>query len=247
LTGSFINSKSGLSSSQNIIDAVSNNISNISTNGYKSIDTNFEDVLYQNMDRLGLPVTTADKGKLVEGNGSNNDALVRNSEEGVMIPTEKQNDLAIDGPGFIRLKGADGKYYYTRDCSFTIDANGNLVHSSGKLFDIANFKPQLIKGQVNIREDGTIFCNGKAAGKINLYDFKNRDGLLAGGDNLFTSQGEKPDTASGKLKQGYIENSNVNLEKSMTDLIIAARSFDINSKSLQSSDDMQQLANNLRK
>lgn len=247
MTGSFINSKTGLSSSQNIIDSVSNNISNISTNGYKSIDNNFEDVLYQSMDRLGLPVTTDDKEKLVEGNGSKNDVTVRNSEDGMLRATENQNDLAIKGPGFLRLVGADGTFYYTRDCSFTIDANGNLVHSSGKLFSIENFQPGQVTGKVNVREDGSIYCNNKNVGKINLYDFNNRDGLLAVGDNLFISQGEKPHTAAGKLEQGYVENSNVNLEKSITDLIIAQRSFDINSRSIQASDDMWQLANNLRK
>ena len=247
MTGSFINSKTGLSSSQNIIDTVSNNISNISTNGYKSIDNSFEDVLYQSMDRLGLPVTTNDKGKLIAGNGSNDNAIVRNSEEGTLTATENQNDLAIKGPGYIRLIDSDGTYCYTRDCSFTIDASGNLVHSSGKLFDIENFKPQLVKGEVNIREDGNIYCNGKNVGKINLYDFNNRDGLIAGGDNLFISQSEKLHTAAGKLEQGYVENSNVDLEKSMTDLITAQRSFDINSRSIQASDDMWQLANNLRK
>lgn len=244
------NSRSGLASNQNRIDMISNNIANVNTNGYKKLDVSFQDLFNDKMNRLGLPVTAEDKQSLLQGIGSKADTVVSNSTQGILMSTGREEDLAIDGNGYFRVYGGqdeDGndKYYYTRDGAFSIDNNGNLVTSSGYILEIDGLTPpQNLKVPLSIDESGNITSEGKSIGKINIYDFVDRESLVSVGSSMFEGTGEIQ--VESKIKQGFIEGSNVDLSKELTDMIITQRAFELNSKSIKSADEMWQIANNLR-
>lgn len=244
------NSRSGLASNQNRIDIISNNISNVNTNGYKKLDVSFQDMINDNMDRLGLPVTAKNRQSLLQGMGSKADTLVGNYTQGMLIQTGKEEDLAIDGNGYFRLYGGqdmDGndRYYYTRDGAFNLDNEGNLVNSSGYVLEVEGLTPpQNLSKPLLVDEEGNITSNGESIGKINIYDFVDRENLVSVGNSMFEGTGEIQVTP--KVKQGFIEASNVDLSKELTDMIITQRAFELNSKSIKSADEMWQIANNLR-
>lgn len=244
------NSRSGLASNQNRIDIISNNIANANTNGYKRLDVSFQDLINDNMDRLGLPVTAENRQTLLQGMGSKADTIVSNYTQGILIETGREEDLAIDGVGYFRLHGGqdmDGneKYYYTRDGAFSLDSAGNLVNSSGYILEIDGLTPpQNITKPLSVDEAGNVTVSGKAIGKINIYDFTSRDSMVAVGNNMFEGTGEIQ--VNPKIKQGFVEGSNVDISKELTDMIITQRAFELNSKSVQSADQMWQIANNLR-
>lgn len=244
------NSRSGLESNQNRIDIISNNIANANTNGYKRLDVSFQDLVNSNMDRLGLPVTAENREALLQGAGSKADTTVGNYTQGILIQTGREEDLAIDGHGYFRLYGGldmDGneKYYYTRDGAFSLDKEGNIVNSSGYILEIDGLTPpHNIKPGFSIDEAGNVFSEGKNVGKISIYDFADRDGLMAVGGNMFEGTGET--LVGSKTRQGFVEGSNVDISKELTDMIITQRAFELNSKSIKSADEMWQIANNLR-
>lgn len=244
------NSRSGLASNQNRIDIISNNIANVNTTGYKRLDVSFQDLINDNMDRLGLPVTSENRQGLLQGMGSKADTIVSNFTQGILMQTGREEDLAIEGNGYFRLYGGqdmDGndKYYYTRDGAFTIDNDGNLVNSSGYILEVDGLTPpQNISKPLLVDEAGNITSDGKSLGIISIYDFTDRDNLVSVGGNMFEGTGEMQ--VNPKIKQGFIEASNVDLSKELTDMIITQRAFELNSKSIKSADEMWQIANNLR-
>lgn len=244
------NSRSGLASNQNRIDIISNNIANVNTNGYKRLDVSFQDLINDNMNRLGLPVTSQDRQSLLQGMGSKADTIVSNSSQGILMQTGREEDIAIEGNGYFRMYGGqdmDGndKYYYTRDGAFSLDGSGNLVNSSGYILEVDGLTPpQNIKKPLSIDESGNITSDGKTIGKINIYDFVDRESLVSVGNNMFEGTGEVQ--VQSKIKQGFVEGSNVDLSKELTDMIITQRAYELNSKSIKSADEMWQIANNLR-
>lgn len=244
------NSRAGLTAQQNKMDIVSKNIANASITGYKKLDVAFEDLVNEKMYRKGLPVTAEDKNALLHGAGSKSDTIVSNFNQGVFISTSKDTDLAIDGYGFFRLYGGkdeDGndQYLFTRDGAFSIDINGNLVNNSGYVLDIDGLTPpHNLKTPITVDEVGNISSEGNVVGKINLYDFYNRDELLSMGNNVF--KGNSEIIANSKIRQSYLEASNVEIAKEMTDMIITQRAFQMNSRATQSADEMWKISNNLR-
>lgn len=241
------NGRSGLSANQNRLDLISNNIANISTNGYKRLDSSFEDIYYENMNRLGLPVTNTTE-KLINGSGVRGDRTVTNFAQGEFQQTDKESDLAVNGSGFFKLIDANGNSFYTRDGSFSIDSSGNFVHTSGLLLSISDYKPEELKAPVQIDAKGNIYSNKNIIGKINLSDFKSKDSLIPSGQNVFKYSGNEKDVSSSdsNLLQGYTERSNVDIGTELTDMMITQRAFELNSKSVQAADQMWQIANNLR-
>lgn len=245
------NGKSGLFSSQNVMDIISNNIANVNTNGYKRMDISFKDLVYDKLNSNGLPTTSEDRESLMQGTGSRADIVLRDNKQGVALGTGLMTDLAIDGSGYFRLISKDEngntRYLYTRDGSFRIsefDGQKCFMHSSGYMLDIEDYKPDIITDDIFIRPDGEIFFSGKAAGKVKLYNFKDLDGIKPLGDNLFYSEGEIE--ADGKIMQGYLEASNVDVARELVNMIITQRAFQLNSKSISTADEMWQQANNLK-
>lgn len=239
------NGRSGLYSNQNRLDMISNNLSNVDTNGYKRVDVNFEDIVYNKMDRLGLPVTSSERDKLIQGSGSKGESIVRDTKQGLLQETGKESDIAIIGPGYFRLKDAEGNYFYSRDGAFSIDKDGNFVHTSGYLLDIDGYDAKNLNRPISIDEKGNLYSGDKIIGKINLYDFTDKDNMVSLSQNLFQST-EEPKPVYGILKQGFVEKSNVDISKELTDMLVTQRAFELNSQSIKSADEMWQIANNLR-
>ncbi|KMT21722.1 flagellar hook-basal body protein [Clostridium cylindrosporum] len=237
--------RSGLISQQAKMDTVSNNVANSNTIGYKKIDVSFSETLKENIrQRNGVPFTNSDN--MAQGTGTKVSKPFRNSKEGTFIDTGRDTDIAISGQGYFKVLDNSGNAYYTRDGSFSIDVLGNFVHSaSGMKLEIQNYKKENLKQPVSISPDGNITSDGLQVGKINLYDFSYKNDMLSQGDNTFTS-GERPKAPEGKMIQGYVEGSNVDMVEELTNMITTQRSYEFNSRSIKAADEMWQLINNLK-
>jgi flagellar basal-body rod protein FlgG len=239
------NSRSGLNSNQNRIDAISNNIANVETTGYKRIDVAFQDIFSENMNRLGLPVTTQNIDSLLLGSGSKADKLVKNNQQGNLKETGRQTDIAIDGSGYFKLLDQEGNPFYTRDGSFDIDSDGNFVHSSGMNLVIEGFNISALSSSISINANGEITSEKGIVGRIAIFDFQDKEGMTPVGNNLFKGSAMQQES-EGIIKQGYLEESNVDIAKELTDMMITQRAFELNSRTVKAADDMWQIANNLR-
>lgn len=251
-------SKMGMNAQQQKLDAISNNIANSSTNGYKKVNVGFKDLLSESLDRKGYPIN--DKTSIM-GTGVKTTTWSRNNTQGNLIDTGISTDLAIDGAGnYFRLTASDGSNVYSRDGSFKIDSTGSLVDSSSNKLDIeyepgrnaenTKFKEENMmfdtQGNVYIKE-GDVF---NKVGKANLYTAVGEDSFQSVGENLFVpSPGttvQVVNSANINISQGFLEGSNVNISEEMTDMIVTQRAFQLSSKSLETADQMWGMINNMR-
>ena len=247
--------KTGLDAQQTQLDVISNNLANVSTNGYKRSRAVFEDLLYQNMRQPGAQSsqTTQVPTGLTVGTGVRPVATARMFTQGNLQQTGNSLDLAINGQGFFQVQMPDGTVGYTRDGSFHRDANGVMVTSNGHHVQPAITIPANAL-TITVGQDGTVQATipGQAApqtlGTLQLANFVNPGGLLPLGQNLFseTAASGSPQTATpganglGALNQGYVETSNVNVVEELVSMIQTQRAYEINSKAIQTSDQMLQ-------
>ncbi len=248
-------SKTGLEAQQTQLDSIANNLANVGTSGFKRARVAFEDLLYQNVREAGSSSSqqTQLPTGLQLGTGVRATATVRQFTQGNLQQTGNQFDLAINGQGFFQVQLPDGTTAYTRDGSFHIDANGTLVTSSGFALSPAITIPPGAQS-VTIGQDGTVSIKvqGQAAaqnvGAIQLATFVNPAGLEARGQNLYvetSASGTATTNAPGSnglglLQQGYLETSNVNVVEELVSMIQTQRAYEINSKAIQTSDQMLQ-------
>ena len=245
------NSVTGMSANQGKIDIISNNIANSQTVGYKKLDTGFLSLYTDTLSRKSYPHS---KDNLVVGTGVRLSDATRNLSQGALKETGISTDLAIDGDGYFRVRSNDGTYKYTRSGEFSFDANGKLVDDNGNTLDInynQGINPQnldLSKGNFTVNDNGEVFVNNQNIGSITLYMPQGSNDLTSVGDSLFSPNTGATLTAvnNPKIHQGYVETSNVNMETEMTDLIMAQRAFQFNSKAMQATDEMWGMINNLR-
>lgn len=250
------NGASGMAAEQNELDAISNNLANMTTTGYKSETVGFSDLLYETLNRAGEPVTNNNNNRYV-GAGVKSDNWIRDNQQGDLIASDLKTNFAIDGSGYFRVTRADGSKAYERAGDFVVNANGKLVDPNGNLLDIDySVDPNTVKftkDNISLSENGTLSVktnNGdEQVGKINIYDAIGNDSMASAGDNLFVPRPgvqifQRTDS---KLEQGYLENSNVDVATEMTNMIITQRAYQLNSKSVQTGDSMWSLVNNMRK
>ncbi len=247
--------KTGLEAQQTNVDVISNNLANVSTNGFKRQRPVFEDLLYQTLRQPGAQSTqqTQVPSGLQQGTGVRPVATARIFTTGNLQNTGNPLDLAVNGNGFFQVTLPDGSVSYTRDGSFQLDNQGQMVTSSGyPLQPTITIPPNSLS--ITIGSDGTVSVLAAGAtaptqvGQIQLANFINPAGLQARGENLFletaasgTAQTNVPGTNGlGALNQGFVETSNVNVTEELVNLITAQRAFEINSRSIQTSDQMLQ-------
>jgi flagellar basal-body rod protein FlgG len=244
------------------VDTIANNLANVNTTGFKKSKVEFQDVLYQNVRRAGTNVATENvvPVNLEVGYGSKPISTSRNYSEGDLTPTNQPLDLAIAGQGFFQIAMPDGTTSYTRDGSFKLSADGRMVTNDG-FFLVPDMTIPQDATQVSVGIDGTVQVKlpGQAEpqdlGQIELAKFLNPAGLDAIGHNLFVMTASSGDAilgnagqdGFGELAQGYLEMSNVEVVDEMVNMIIAQRAYEINSKAIQTSDDMLSLTNNLKR
>jgi len=247
--------KTGLEAQQTNVDVISNNLANVSTNAFKRQRPLFEDLLYQIIRQPGAQSSqqTQVPTGLQIGTGVHPVATARILTQGNLQQTNNNLDIAIEGNGFFQILMPDGTTAYTRDGSFQLNNQGQIVTAGGNPLQPAITIPANSLS-ITIGDDGTVtaLVSGSTTpvqlGTMQLANFINPGGLQARGDNLFietASSGppavDNPNTnGMGKLKQGFVETSNVNITEELVNLITAQRAFEINSKSIQSSDQMLQ-------
>lgn len=243
------------------VEVISNNVANMRTTGFKKQRADFQDLLYQNLRRMGTE--TSDSGTIVPtgiqiGSGVKIAATGRIMSQGSLEQTGKELDLAIRGEGFFQIDMPDGTTAYTRDGSFERDANGQLVTIDGYSVNPGITIPQTVK-DVTISNTGVVQGvdqggNTVQLGQIQLARFVNKAGLEAIGDNLYleTDASGAPDTSNpgdesyGTVQQYFLEMANVDAVTEIADLISAQRAYEMNSQIIQAADEMYSTTTNLR-
>lgn len=252
-------SKTGLDAQQTRMSVVSNNLANVNTSGFKRSRAVFEDLLYQNVRQAGGQVSQENEmpSGLYLGTGTRVVATEKMFTQGGLIQTGNAFDMAVQGRGFFQIQMPDGTLAYTRDGSFQINSQGELVTASG----------YRVQPNINIPEgaqsltvggDGTVSVRlpGQAepvqVGTVQLADFVNPGGLEPRGENLFLETGASGPALTGTpglnglgtLAQGMVEGSNVNVVEELVNMIETQRAYEMNSKAIATSDEMLRYVNN---
>lgn len=256
------NGRSAMIAQQEKLDAISNNIANVNTEGYKRMDVSFQDLVNETLQRKGYPVTENGQRVIDPSTGTGVKATdpIRDDRQGSLEETNTKTDLAIDGPGFFRVTLRDGSKAYTRNGSFNVDGAGNLVDKNGNKLDytaIADFK--FSGDNFAVLDNGEIrnTTTDEVVGKIDLYNVRGQDSLKSIGSNLYQVATrmnnnqqvptETPFTVKdSNIKQGYVEMSNVDVASEMADMIMTQRAFELGSRGIKTADDMWGMVNNLR-
>ena len=245
--------KTGLDAQQTQLDVITNNLANVGTNGFKRARAVFEDLLYQTLRQPGAQSSqqTQIPSGLQIGIGTRPVATERIHTQGNLTQTGNSLDIAVQGQGFFQVLLPDGTYAYTRDGAFQRDAQGQMVTSSGYPLQPAITIPANALS-ITIGRDGvvSVLQAGSAAptqvGTIQLTTFVNPGGLQSAGENLYletaasgTPSPNTPGTnGTGLLNQGYVETSNVNVVEELVNMIQTQRAYEINSRAIQTSDQM---------
>ena len=257
---------SGMTSQQLNVDVISNNLANVNTTGYKKERVEFKDMLYETMDRAYILDNKGKPVNLQVGHGVTPVATVKNYATGNFEKTDNPLDLAIDGEGFFKVRGPQGDVVYARDGSFKVsvtDEGKKLTTSDGYSVLDQDDEEIFIEGEISkfqvsgsgeisfVDDAGEIQSTGQSIG---LVKFENRFGLESIGNNFYRSNGAVgesiPDGETGVrsvISQGFLEASNVQVVEEMVKLIVAQRAYEVNSKAIQSADEMLGQANNLKR
>ena len=255
---------SGMVGQQFNIDTISNNLSNVNTTGFKKQRAEFEDLLYQTVLAAGTPATevTEIPTGIQVGHGVKVAATQKMFEQGSLQSTENKLDLALEGEGFFKIQLYDGSNAYSRDGSFKIDSNRQIVTSSGYLLEPPVVLPEsFIMETLSISQDGriTVKVVGEEdpieVGQMEIYRFVNPAGLSSMGGNLFKTTpasgeeipGQPAIEGMAKIHQGFLEMSNVKVVEEMVNMIVAQRAYEVNSKAIQTSDSMLSTAIGLKR
>jgi len=246
---------------QTNIDVISNNLANVNTASFKRSSVQFEDVMYSTEKPPGAPLADGSitASGIQIGYGVREVATTKSFDQGNLQNTGAETDVAIQGKGFFRIQMPDGSFGYTRDGGFHVNDQGQLVSSQGYRVDGTDtFDPQ--RSLITIGRDGSVsqIVNNdlQQLAPIQLVNIPNPQGLEQMGENLFreTAASGAPEigltpgqNSMGTISQGFVETSNVRVVEEMVRLIQAQRAYEVNSKSIQASDEMMGLANNIRR
>jgi flagellar basal-body rod protein FlgG len=236
------------------VQVIANNIANMRTTAYKRQRAEFQDLLYEQVRRVGTQ--SSDQGTILPvgveiGSGVKTVATTRVMSQGNLLPTQKDLDVAVRGEGFFRIQLPDGRTAYTRDGSFEMDAQGRLVTAQGYLLQPNITIPQNSTG-ISINAQGVVSVTPAGSttqtqlGQIELSVFINKTGLQAIGDNLYLEtpasgtpqNGTAGSTGFGDLLQAHLEQANVEAVSEISDLIAAQRAYEMNAKVISATDQM---------
>ncbi|MEG3638546.1 flagellar basal-body rod protein FlgG [Magnetococcus sp. PR-3] len=247
-------SATGMQAQQTNIDVIANNLANTNTAGFKRSRADFQDLLYQNMRAAGA--ATSQSGNQVPvgiqlGHGVRTVSVSKMFTQGDYVQTGNELDMAIEGKGFFQIQMPDGSTAYSRDGTFKLDNSGQIVTADGYVLDPGLTLPQNATN-VAVGPDGTVAVKTPdqadltEVGQIQLAQFINPAGLNAIGRNLYTESGASGapvvgtagEDGLGTVQQQYLELSNVNMVEEMVNMIASQRAYEINSKTVQTADDM---------
>jgi flagellar basal-body rod protein FlgG len=252
----------GMQAQQTNVEVISNNLANMTTTGFKRERAEFQDLIYQNLRRVGS--NSSDTGTIVPsgaqvGLGVKTAAIYRINEQGNLQQTSNTLDMAIQGNGYFQITLPDGETAYTRDGTFSLSPDGTIVTADGyTVLPGLTIPTAATSVTVNTSGQLQVTLQGQTApttvGQFQLASFPNEAGLAAQGDNLFLQTaasgapvaGNPATTGFGTMMQGFIETSNVNVVTEITNLITAQRAYEMNSKVITTSDEMLSTLTNLR-
>jgi len=255
---------SGMYAQQLNIQVISNNIANMNTTSFKKSRAEFKDLIYQeisaNPQQNFEPGTVENSNTKIQiGSGVKPSSTQKVFQQGELQQTGHQLDVGIHGEGFFQVRRSDGSFSYTRDGSFKISSEGSLVTTDGYIIEPGFTVNEEVLG-IEISKDGIISAreiggNSVELGTLELAKFINPGGLLALGDNLYAETdasgapilGQPALDGFGELNQGFLESSNVDIVEEMISMISAQRSYEINSKTVKTVEDMMSIANNLKR
>lgn len=257
---SLYSAATGMEAQQLNLNTIANNLANVNTPGFKRSKIEFQDLLYQKPRASGAD---SGGGNIVPtgievGNGARVASTSKVFTQGQLTNTGEKLDVALQGDGFFEIQRADGTLAYTRDGSFKLNAQGQVVTIDG-LPVLSGFQPiPAGASSVAISDDGNVTvqtASGTQTFRLTLTRFSNPSGLRSLGGNMYeeTAASGTPETGNpgeqgfGRTIQGYIEASNVNIVEEMVNLIVAQRAYEVNSKSIQASDEMLQNVANLKR
>ena len=245
--------KTGMSAQQTHLDVISHNLSNVSTTGFKRNNAVFQDLIYQNLRQVGAQATEENQlpTGLHLGLGVNVVATSRTFTQGSLQQSGNSLDVAINGNGFFEVQLPDGTVGYTRDGSFKLDAQGQVVTSGGLPIAPGITIPADAKS-ISIGQNGVVSVTTagnpepQQVGQLTMSSFINPAGLEPVGQNLYREsaasgapqQAEPGTNGLGLVKQGFLENSNVNVVEELVNMIQTQRAYEMNSKAIQTSDQM---------
>ena len=253
---------SGMAAQQLNVEVISNNIANMNTVGFKRQRAEFQDLLYQNVERMGAQ--SSSQGTVVPtgiqiGVGVKAGSVYRITEQGTPSQTGNRYDLAIDGRGYFQITLPSGETAFTRAGNFAVNGEGQLVTDDGYAVEPAISIPQDAidvtvskSGEVQVTTQGA--TTPQVVGQLELATFFNEAGLEAVGDNLLmetaasgpATVGTPGDTGYGQLLQGYTESSNVDAVSEISALIVAQRAYEMNSKVITTADQMLSVASQVK-
>lgn len=252
----------GMHAQQTNVDVISNNIANANTTGFKAGRAAFSDMLYQSMQREGAAVGDGGGVRPVGvdvGLGVQSAGVIRLHSQGSLRQTDNPLDLSIQGKGYFVINQPDGGITFTRDGSFQLSPEGEMVTINGHEVDPGIAIPDDVL-QVEVNAEGVVMAympddvEPVELGQLTMATFVNEPGLRTIGDNLFVetaASGEAMmanagDAGMGTIKQGWLEQSNVNVVEQITQLITAQRGYEMNSKTVRTVDEMMSAANQIK-
>jgi len=258
---SLYTAATGMEAQQLKMDTIANNIANANTTGFKKARPEFEDLLSETLRAASTPDPQggSEPTPLQVGLGVKTGATTRSFSQGDLLNTGNPLDVAIEGTGFFRVQRASGELAYTRAGNFRVDATGRLVTAHGDLVEPGINVPQEAKS-LTLKPDGTLLAtmpgreDAMELGQIELTTFQNPAGLSAIGGNLYEATGAAGDAVHGKpgetgvgtLSQGFLESANVKAVEEMIDMISTQRAYELNSKVIQTADQMLQRLTSMR-
>ena len=251
---------SGMAAQQTRSEVIANNLANVNTTGFKRSRAHFEDLLYQTVQAATI-VGAPDANSLPAiqvGRGTRLSAVQRVHQQGPMEMTERPLDIAIEGEGFFQVQMPNGQVGYTRDGSFGVSDTGTLVTSGGYTL-IPGIKIPEDSTEISVSATGVVTARRGTEsepteiGRIELARFMNPAGLLAQGENIYLETpasgaavvGFPSEDGNGRLMQGALEGSNVEIVQEMVDMITAMRAYEINSKAIKNAEEMMSIANGM--
>lgn len=257
---SLYSSATGMEAQQMQLNTIANNLANANTNGFKRAKIEFQDMLYQRDREAGAVSGNGNTlpTSVEMGNGTQVVSTARVFTQGTLRETGAQLDLAIDGEGFIEVELPDGETGYTRDGALKVASDGRITTSNGYPV-LSNFQALpdgVLSISVTPTGDVTVrTAQAETSFRIQLARFNNPSGLRSVGGNLYVEttgsgtaeSGSVGENGFGRIVQGFVEGSNVNVVEEMVNMITAQRAYEINSKSIQSSDEMLQVVGQLKR
>ncbi len=232
----------GMSAQQEQLDAIGNDLANVSTTGYKAQRVAFRDLLYNTVDIAGTETT--------DGAGASARTIGHSEAQGSIKETGDPLNLAIEGEGFFEVTRPDGHIALTRDGTFGVDSSGTLVNARGnRLTPPIKLPPGVSPNEVAIAPDGTVTAGKRTLGQIKLVTVTSPQHLLSDGSGEFaptSASGTPHPTTAGTIRQGALEQSNVDMGRVMSLMVTTQRNFQMASTAIQNESQMMSIANQLR-